>query len=363
VVERPAEPLADLDIFSKDASPLQTGEPQAPVIHFSRTANARTTSASTLRAQAQSRPIPATSPSALGISNTHRQAGTDAFKRGDYASAQTSYTSALAALPSRHPLAIVLLCNRALTLLKTGDPKDAIADADAAILLVGPSHGDGETVDLGAGENLKPLREYYGKALMRKAEALEHMEKWTDAAAAWRIAVEAGVGGGISIAGRNRADKAAAPAAITSNDDAHLRAASAPPRPAPVRKAVPAGRPAGATAGRLAATTAEPAAVARLRAANAAAAAASDEAFALTDAVDARLAAWKAGKSDNVRALLASLDAVLWAEAGWKKVGMADLVMPAKVKVVYMRAIARVHPDKVRLVYWCSSMLYCAAML
>lgn len=87
----------------------------------------------------------------------------------------------------------------------------------------------------------------------------------------------------------------------------------------------------------------------RLREQNAAAAAASDEAFALTDAVDGRLASWKAGKSDNLRALLASLDTVLWPAAGWTKVGMGDLVMPNRVKIVYMKAIAKVHPDKVSI--------------
>jgi len=88
-------------------------------------------------------------------------------------------------------------------------------------------------------------------------------------------------------------------------------------------------------------------AVKRLRAANEAAAAASDEAFALNDAVEARLASWKAGKEGNLRALLASLDTILWADAGWKKVGMGDLVMPNKVKIIYMKAIGKVHPDKV----------------
>ncbi|KAL9064613.1 MAG: hypothetical protein Q9157_007772, partial [Trypethelium eluteriae] len=74
---------------------------------------------------------------------------------------------------------------------------------------------------------------------------------------------------------------------------------------------------------------------------------ADDERFALTDQVDAKLVAWKGGKADNLRALLGSLDSVLWADAGWKKVGMSDLVMPNKVKIIYMKAIAKVHPDKI----------------
>jgi hypothetical protein len=94
------------------------------------------------------------------------------------------------------------------------------------------------------------------------------------------------------------------------------------------------------------ATSAE--AVKRLRLANAAAEKADDEKFALTDAVDARLTTWKGGKADNLRALLQSLDGVLWEGAGWKKVGMSDLVMPNKVKIIYMKAIGKVHPDKVR---------------
>jgi hypothetical protein len=84
-----------------------------------------------------------------------------------------------------------------------------------------------------------------------------------------------------------------------------------------------------------------------LRAANAAAEKADDEKFALSDSVDARLNAWKGSKVDNLRALLGSLDMVLWPEAGWKKISMADLVLPNKVKIQYMKGIAKVHPDKI----------------
>ena len=89
------------------------------------------------------------------------------------------------------------------------------------------------------------------------------------------------------------------------------------------------------------------AAVNRLRAANAAAEKADDEKFALADSIDARVAMWKGGKADNLRALLSSLEIVLWPEAEWKKIGMAELVLPNKVKIQYMKGIAKVHPDKV----------------
>ena len=38
---------------------------------------------------------------------------------------------------------------------------------------------------------------------------------------------------------------------------------------------------------------------------------------------------------------------MLWEGAGWRKVGMSELVVPGRVKAVYVRGIGRVHPDKV----------------
>jgi len=57
--------------------------------------------------------------------------------------------------------------------------------------------------------------------------------------------------------------------------------------------------------------------------------------------------AWKSGKENNLRALVASLENVLWPELGWVKVGMRELVTPSQVKIRYTKAIAKVHPDKV----------------
>jgi hypothetical protein len=235
-----------------------------------------------------------------------------------------------------------VLCNRSLTALKTGDPKVAVSDADQALAIIGPGQGANESIELGAGEGLKDMREFFGKALMRKAEALEHMEKWSDAAAVWKQAVEAGIGGAISIRGRDRCEKTAAPRIAVKPKAAPVRSVAPSADKAPPAKGLGNSmqRPALSSA-----TSAE--AVKRLRLANAAADKADDEKFALTDAVDARLTAWKGGKADNLRALLQSMDNVLWEGAGWKKVGMSDLVMPNKVKIIYMKAIGKVHPDKV----------------
>ena len=344
---RPApktEPEPPVDLFSpapetKPAPQVSARPPQANGTHnnIPKTSSTRSTPQPP-RPKAPSRMIPSVSPSALATSSQHRKAGTEAYKRGDYAAAHESYSAALRPLPPTHPLMIVVLSNRALTAIKTGDPKMAISDADQAIAIVGISKGEGETIDFGAGEGIKDMKDFYGKALMRKAEALENMEKWSDAAAVWREAVQSGVGGSVSLQGRDRCEKAATGGAA--------KAVASKPKPATTMR-----RPAPVKAVVSNAASAE--AVKSLRAANAAAEKADDEKFQLADVVSARIDAWKGGKSDNLRALLGSLDTVLWPEAGWKKVGMSDLVIPGRVKIIYMKAIAKVHPDKVRTILRC----------
>lgn len=318
----PQPPAEEPDLFSSQA-------PSQSLPHRSAQPSPKPTSTPTPAPRPKPTPrparqIPPLNPAALQTSTQHRTDGTAHFKRGDYASAHASYSSSLSALPQTHPLAIVILCNRALTALKTGEPRQAVADADAALELIGPGKGEGEHVPLqdSTGER-RDMKDLYGKALSRKAEALEQMEKWADASVVWQTCVESGVGGPTAITGRQRCQKALAP---------KPKPVAARPTPRPPRPAAPAR---------------DSEAVTRMKAANQAAETADAEKFALSEQVDARIAAWRDGKRDNLRALLSSLDSVLWEGSGWKKIGLHEIVMANRVKIVYMKAIAKTHPDKV----------------
>jgi len=61
-----------------------------------------------------------------------------------------------------------------------------------------------------------------------------------------------------------------------------------------------------------------------------------------------KLEAWAKGKSDNIRALLSTLQDVLWEGSRWKEVSMMDLMNPAQVKKQYRKAMIIMHPDKVK---------------
>lgn len=66
------------------------------------------------------------------------------------------------------------------------------------------------------------------------------------------------------------------------------------------------------------------------------------------DTLKPKIAAWTAGKKDNIRALLASLHTVLWEGSGWTQPSIADMVDSGRVKRFYMKANLVVHPDKVK---------------
>ncbi|KAJ8762864.1 hypothetical protein K2173_022993 [Erythroxylum novogranatense] len=68
----------------------------------------------------------------------------------------------------------------------------------------------------------------------------------------------------------------------------------------------------------------------------------------IADQMDAEIKRWAAGKEGNMRALLSSLQYVLWSECGWEPVSLTDLITSTSVKKVYRKATLCVHPDKVQ---------------
>jgi hypothetical protein len=65
------------------------------------------------------------------------------------------------------------------------------------------------------------------------------------------------------------------------------------------------------------------------------------------DPVSIKIRNWTQNKNGNIRALLSSLDEVLWPEAGnWNVPSITDMLNDNVVKKVYFKACLLVHPDK-----------------
>jgi hypothetical protein len=64
-------------------------------------------------------------------------------------------------------------------------------------------------------------------------------------------------------------------------------------------------------------------------------------------ALKVKVGSWTDGKTGNFRALLSSLQDILWDDAGWEPIGVGDLLKPVQVKKAFMKACLIVHPDKI----------------
>ncbi|CAH1417982.1 unnamed protein product [Lactuca virosa] len=64
--------------------------------------------------------------------------------------------------------------------------------------------------------------------------------------------------------------------------------------------------------------------------------------------LDVEIKRWAAGKEGNLRAMLSTLQYVLWPECGWQAVSLTDLISGASVKKAYRKATLCIHPDKVQ---------------
>lgn len=224
--------------------------------------------------------------------------------------------------------------------LKTGDTSGAIEDCNSVISIVGATFHPAKEAkvtqdDHGARVN---LGDALVKAWRRRAEAYEAREKWDQALRDWE-AIAA-----VDFAGSVRREAVAGAARCRQAANAAKRAETTAP-PAPKQKPKPSASRPPARRG----PTPPSEALDRLKQANQDAEAEEKLRYELKDGVDARLNAWKAGKEANIRALISSLDTVLWPELGWQKVSMAELIAPNQVKIRYTKAIAKLHPDKVRL--------------
>ncbi|GMH23768.1 hypothetical protein Nepgr_025611 [Nepenthes gracilis] len=64
--------------------------------------------------------------------------------------------------------------------------------------------------------------------------------------------------------------------------------------------------------------------------------------------IESKIVQWSKGKEGNIRALLSTLQYVLWPNSGWKPVPLVDIIEANAVKRAYQKALLCLHPDKLQ---------------
>ncbi|KAJ8661766.1 hypothetical protein O0I10_002574 [Lichtheimia ornata] len=303
----------------------------------------------------RSRPVIKASDDVMMRVNNARKMGNDKFKLGQFGEAEDAYTQAITMLPDGHDHLVILCNNRAATRLKIGEYKKCIEDC---VLVVEMAESGGDDNIESEGVTIR-WREQISKALHRKGEALEHMEKYKDAIKAYEHIVKLDGANNAKVnQALARCRRALNPPPASSNSPAKPKSASSNKKSSNdtafpgVDYSVFEVNSSSTTTTPPASSSLSPAdidkskAVAAMRAQAAKQEAEDAERMQKTDDVNARILQWKSGKENNLRALLATLDTLLWPGAQWRGANMSELINPKKCKIIYMKAIAKVHPDK-----------------
>ncbi|KAI9503169.1 auxilin-like clathrin-binding protein required for normal clathrin function [Coemansia spiralis] len=301
--------------------------------------------------------VPFISDGALQQANSAKVGANEQFKLGQFGDAISGYTKAVSLVSQhsdRHPLLIVLYNNRALSYTRNGEAKNALADCSLSLELCDVYQANG-AIELGSVGRVD-IAEQRAKSLNRRAEAHESEEKYRQALEDWKALRGAARDAGMrqqATRGIQRCEKALGISKQPASS-AGLSSASRSPAPGAVK------RPDDDIANVFAAIslnnvknsggitilnmdTENSVAVAEMRRKEQLKQAEDDQKLALVDQVDAELKRWKDGKQQNLRALLSSLHILL---PDFKPIGMHEILEPNKVKRAYMRAISKLHPDK-----------------
>nr|CAG8524480.1 1263_t:CDS:2 [Entrophospora candida]CAG8526730.1 899_t:CDS:2 [Entrophospora candida] len=295
----------------------------------------------------------------LKNSETNKTKGNGFFKLGQFGEAENHYSLAINSLPSNHLLRVVLHNNRAAARLKNGNHHGCVEDCSLAIELI-----DDYMLPLPPDIDIN-IKDQYTKALLRRASAYEAMEKYDFAKHDYQkiIYVDPNVGKNIN-EGLRRCQKAIkmmyndnfSTSSISNNDNNNSLNMRTTTTTQPLSfSSSTFGVPLNAygfidpiVEQKTMMQPIDPnnPAVMRLRDKAQKQEWEEVEKLRLKDQVDKKLLLWKSGKESNIRALISSLDLILWHDLDWKKIGLHELVTPSQVKIKYMKAISKLHPDK-----------------
>lgn len=251
-----------------------------------------------------------------------RNRGTEFFKNGDYVSSLGEYEKALNNLPVGHSLRIIAYSNILASLLKIGEYKRSIEVSKAALDIF-PADPKQLTAIIQNSEPSRSFIEIWPKIIQRRAEAFEHIENYQEAFNNYRLLIENNIFDEKILASKRRCQKVLNPA--PNNIAKNLT---------PTTSAKPK------------AETKPSEHLLKVQENNRKEEEIEAQKLELHDKVESKINEWVANKNDDIRYLLSNLALVLtW--TNWKPIPVTDLVMPKRVKIAYMKAVARTHPDKI----------------
>ncbi|CAL9730714.1 auxilin-like clathrin uncoating factor Swa2p [Monosporozyma unispora] len=264
--------------------------------------------------------------------NEFKDNATQLFKNGHYAEALEQYTKSLNTLPLTHPLRLIAISNMMISQLKIGEYNNIIKLNGNCQELFPPNEDDWKDV-ISNSDPKRTFKDIWSKIMLRYAEALEHLENYKIALITYQEMLDKNITNPKVLEGKRRCEKVLNPDKFKplpsqTNTTTHI---STSPQ---MQKTINNNKPKNTENSD------------RIKQINANLEKEADLKVKLYDQVELKINNWKSNKPDDIRFLLSTLSTILtW--TNWNPVSTADLVMPKKVKMTYMKAVAKTHPDKI----------------
>lgn len=247
---------------------------------------------------------------------TSKEKAHQSFKSGDYSTALESYLVCLNKLSHNHELRVVINSNLAVVYKMVGQLKNSLQSIDEALNLLSEDEINDESRVISD----KPIKYWYTKLIICKAEVLEYSEKYEESLTNYSILIQRlGVVDRKITDGKRRVDK------IVNPENYKIKPPSTPKSATPKPPVVVAKKPKSIQN--------------------------DDELDGLQkEKIDLKVQQWVDKKQDNLRALLVELDDIIPSKISMndklRHLTGNDLMLPKQVKINYMKVISSIHPDK-----------------
>lgn len=256
--------------------------------------------------------------------NEFKNNGVKYFSSGDYHNALLEFEKSFNTLPFKHPLRIISLSNIVSCQLKLGENSKALESVKLALDLSDLAPNASDIIEHSVPE--RTFKQIINKIQLKHAEIQEHLENYEKALSLYANLISNGITEQKVMDGKRRCEKIVNPEKFKPAKEK----ISSPTIPVRSKTSI----------------SADTVAVNRVKEENKKQEEEEEERLRLRDKVDEKISEWTKNNENDLRYLLANLEPLLW-WASWKEVSPQDLVMTKKVKICYLKAIAKTHPDKI----------------
>ncbi|KAG5513731.1 hypothetical protein PMAC_000769 [Pneumocystis sp. 'macacae'] len=263
--------------------------------------------------------------------STKRELALNAFNNGNYSKALELYTEAIGYLPPENVLKILFLANRSLCYLRMGDPEACLLDCDETLKLIVHKRDIQGNILFG-----KSIDHIWKKIVIRRAQSLQQLKRFKEAKCQWEEVINANIDYSKAIDAKNYCERALDSNILidvdpleSSENQIYINTKETSCRYSDKKDALHM----------LAEIKSSERAHINILDSE-------DEKKILYDEIEQHINKWIKGKEGNLRALISTLDQVLWTSLGWENINMANLLSTSQVKKAYIKAISKIHPDK-----------------